>query len=127
MPQVYMILGSAVGDEFTNPVYSVFFTDALKGIVKSTEGIFQVPVKDDVAVTVVKSVLTINEADIQIEIRYTAGKDEYHKGKPFDPTEQQQKKLAKKILKITKKYFGSRYVASVWIKPYYKSVFVFKE
>jgi hypothetical protein len=126
MPQVYVILGPSAG-AITEGSSGLLFATMLEVIKKSVEVIFEVPVKDDVAVTVVRSVFTINEADIQFEVRYTAGKDEYKKGRLFDPTEQQQKKLAKKILKTTNKCFGDRFVASVWIKPYYKSVFVFKE
>lgn len=125
MPQVYVILGPEVNVSLQNGTYYLSFQDTLNQIIKATERIFEVPhIENDVAITVVNSIFTINEAEIQVEVRYTAGKDEYKKGKPFNPSENQQIKLAQQISKFMRKAFMNRYTVSVWIKPYYKSVFI---
>ena len=122
MPQAYVILGPRF------KLHSMtYFNDVMQGIMQSTESILGVPVKNDVALTVVQAVHTVNEADIQVEIRYTAGKDEYHTGRVFDPSASQRELLAKEILRIMREFFGSRFKLSVWIKPYYKSLFVYRE
>ena len=59
-----------------------------------------------------------NEADIQLEVRYTAGADEYGRGRVFDPTLEEQQNLREElqdtIMLMTQKSVG------VWTHPHYK-------
>jgi hypothetical protein len=65
------------------------------------------------------------EADLQVEIRYTAGTDEYGRGVPFDPTEEDRATLAEKIKDSVRiKIFSTEFTLSVWIVPHYKSAFI---
>ena len=76
--------------------------------------------KNDTAYSSVKLAGTIGEADVQIEIRYTAGHDEYGWGRPFDPTMEEQALLTDAIEQVFK---SSQYTLSVWCKPFYNSYF----
>ena len=65
-----------------------------------------------------------NEPDIQLEIRYTAGEDEYGTGRPFDPTRKEQEhliKLLKERMSLSK--VASRFSLSIWTIPHYKGVY----
>lgn len=78
----------------------------------------------DIAFSAEDLVYTRGEADFQLEVRYTAGTDEYRRGKPFDPDDGEREKLADRIQKTAEARFaGLGYTISVWIKPSYKSVF----
>jgi len=124
MPQVYVIL---------DPQTMALFTDdevmALgRKLIPLVEKRFDIVGKDDVAFTAVRAVATINEAAVQVEVRYTAGKDEYGRGEPFDPSEELQKVVAESIKTACQTFFKDtgfpEYSVSVWPKPYYNSVFV---
>ena len=67
-----------------------------------------------------------NEANIQIEIRYTVGKDEYDQGKFFDPSMRKKKELAAFIMSLAKDFFSKDITVSVWVKPIRESVFMIK-
>lgn len=83
---------------------------------------------NDTACTAINDVRTVNEAEIQIEIRYTAGQIEYGRKTPFDPTLDEQKRLAEAIKPVidaflTEKCDGRTLSLSVWCKPFYNSHF----
>jgi hypothetical protein len=124
MPQIYIILGSATK--------ALFRDDEVGGLGEKltflVEEALCISGKNDAAFTAIRAVATENEADVQIEIRYTAGKDEYEWGEPFDLSEEQQKQIASIIKGGSFAFFKDKglpeYSVSVWVKPYYKGVFV---
>jgi len=77
---------------------------------------------NDVAFDDVVPENTINEADFQIEIRYTAGTDEYGWGKPFKPSVRRQEKVADLVEAEFRAFLKNRKVSdrtlSVWCKPF---------
>ena len=119
MPQVYMILAPGVKNDLGIGLIREMGT----ALIKLVEQMLGIEGKEDVAFTAVEAIVTKNEAPIQIEIRYTAGKDEYGRGKPFDPSEGRQKFLAKHIVEAIKTLISGKFKCSVWFKPYHKSVF----
>ena len=97
-------------------------------ITLAVEKWFDLTGEDDVAFTVPKPVLyTKGEAEIQIEIRYTAGEDEYDRGRPFDPSLREQEGLSDQIRRIFVDFSAEHLLEllslSVWCKPCYHSVF----
>jgi len=81
-------------------------------------------VKGDVAMSAPQTWrATINEADMQLQIHYTVGEDEYGAGDPFMPTLRKQKKLAKRLKKAVRRFFRKECVSpfsvSVWTRPHY--------
>jgi len=124
MPQIFVILGPATIALFTNDEVGALG----EKLIPSVEEGFGIAGKNDVAFTAVRAVVTENEAAVQIEIRYTAGEDEYGYGKPFDPTEEEQIGVAKFIKKASSAFFKAKglpeYSLSVWCKPHYKGVFI---
>lgn len=80
----------------------------------------------DVAFSAIDLLFTSNEANIQIEIRYTVGPDIYVEGQIFNPTDEQQKSLAHatiKALTALKPFKGITF--SMWMKPHINSYFKF--
>lgn len=67
-----------------------------KKLKEAVKEAYQVP-ENDIAFTAISALFTEGEADIQVENACTAGKDEYVRGEPFNPTEEQQKHLARLI------------------------------
>jgi hypothetical protein len=123
MPQIKVILNPTAQKRIPERLYSKIgenFTSLL-------EQTFDIVGKNDVAFDILPALYTLNEADVQIEILYTAGEDEYKTGKPFDPDEH-LKDLASQVLK---QYFcelmaGNRIpdiTVSVWIRPQHHSKF----
>lgn len=81
----------------------------------------------DVTFTAISALCTKNEADVQIKIEYTAGKDEYGRGHSFDPTTEEQESLAIEIKRVFDDFLKNAGVhpmsLSVWCIPYYNTVF----
>lgn len=97
-------------------------------LVEAVEDVFDIKGLDDVAFTACEPAFcTKGEADVQIEIRYTAGQDEYNRGKPFNPSLKEQQLLAERIHEVFDKFLGGHRLPhlslSVWCKPYYNSDF----
>lgn len=91
---------------------------------------FRIPTKyrEDIAVTVTAPAERIySEANVQMEVGYTAGEDEYKQGKPFDPTIEEQTKVADLIYKefatFLRDYKLPHLSLSVWCQPFHKSVY----
>lgn len=123
MPQIYMIITSHARDVLMSKI-SLLESELILAVEKG----FGLEGLDDVASTVPASVLHTNgEKEIQIEIRYTAGEDEYDRGEPFDPSLEEQKRLAIQIRQVFLNFFVNhnmeRLSLSVWCKPYYHSFF----
>lgn len=121
MPQIFAILGPKTKYSFDEE-RSRLFGKHLIPLVEEGFGV------EDVAFTAVRATSTINEADIQIEVRYTAGEDEYKRGKPFDPTKDEQEAVAKSLKKASETFFNDNglpeYSTSVWTQPHYKGFFL---
>lgn len=119
MPQVFVI---------TNCLSYAQLNRMGDALIPAVERAFGIEGKNDTAVTMLNDISTINEADIQIEIRYTAGHDEYGWGRPFDPTLDEQKLLAEAIQCAVDRFLEKEngkadFSLSVWCKPYYNSHF----
>ena len=120
MPQVYMILDPSALTIMVDEEAEMY--DLSRSLIRVTERVFCLEGKDDVACTIVKAVSTMNEAPIQVEVRYTAGENEYHTGTPFDPPKDIREQLANELIAEVRHHFRDVKV-SAWIKPYYRSVF----
>lgn len=84
---------------------------------------FEVPA-EDIACSAVNLVYAEGEADVQIEIRYTAGIDMYRTGETFDPSTLVQHSLIQDVLHEVGKYLEQYQMnCSVWTKPYRDSSF----
>jgi len=123
MPQIYMIINKNAKDVILGKI-DFLIPELIQGVEKEIglEGL------EDVALTIPAPVLcTYREKDIQIEIRYTAGRDEYGQGKPFDISIKKQKEITRRIREIFLKFFSNHHLkrlsVSVWYKPYYKGIF----
>ena len=123
MPQVYIILG---------PETTALFRDDEvlslgEKLIPVVEEEFGISGKGDGAFTAVRAVATGNEAAIQIEIRYTAGEDEYGWGKPFEPARGEQKAVINSVKIACYAFFRAKglpqYSVSAWINPRYGGVF----
>lgn len=71
--------------------------------------------KNDVGITVVPVLFTRNEANFQVEVQYTYGKDEYGTGYIFDPTEQCKKFTMFMILATIRPYTNWLVKSSAWV------------
>lgn len=105
-------------------------------LIKAVEKGFGLEGKDHVALTIVRTaILAVNEADIQVEVGYTVGEDQFGQGKLFDPTREEQQATGdlinlayKKFLEdhegILEKYKLPKPSLSVWFKPIYNGKFI---
>ncbi len=118
MPQIYVILGPGTSALLTDSEVD----DLGRRLVPVVEKGFGIQGTKDTAFTAVRAVVTFGEADVQVEIRYTAGRDEYGRGRPFKPTLRVQQKLIDLIeaeFRAFLKHYGlPGYSLSVWCKPY---------
>ena len=120
MPQIYVMIAPKVKgvvvpklDELdrliTNAVVDAFGRD----------------VAGDVSCTAVETLYVRDDGDVQIEIRYTAGGDEYRTGRMFDPGQEQMDFLVRLINGAMETLFSgtSMNTYSVWIIPFRGTVF----
>jgi hypothetical protein len=123
MPQVYVILGPATRAQLPEPTIHELGCYLL-GVVEVEFGIVG---ENDTVFTAVRAATTIDEADVQIEIRYTAGGDEYKRGQPFNPSLDTQERCANKLEAAFKRFLKDKdlpdYSLSIWFKPYLNSHF----
>lgn len=123
MPQIYIkvspvavrTIGGAMSDVL--PSIDKIVTEAIM-----TE--WGVP-DDDIACSAETLLYVRGDAEVQIEIRYTAGDLEYKRAKAFDPSLGSQKGLVEKVMTqvgLLLQGHGSL-SCSAWTKPYMKSVF----
>lgn len=123
MPQIYMIANGK------GRVLKNYFPMLISVLIAAVEKGFGLERLKDVAFTALQyAEWTEGEKDVQIEIRYTAGEDEYNRGKPFDPSLKEQKFTAELIHEAFLKFLGEKEIPrlslSVWCKPHYNSVFM---
>jgi len=119
MPQIF-IISRCLCEQTLLELGSLLFAVVEKG--------FAIEGTNDVSCTVISSVRTLGEeADVQIEIRYTAGQIKYGRKTPFDPTLEEQKRLAEAIKPVVDDFLsrcvGRSMSLSVWCKPFYNSHF----
>jgi hypothetical protein len=123
MPQIFAVFGPSTGALLTEDEASALGEELVPVVERS----FGIEGKKDVAFTGVRAMATEGEAAVQIEVRYTAGEDEYGKGKPFDPTKEEQEKVAVRIRRTFIIFLRAkglpRYSLSVWCTPHYRSFF----
>jgi len=127
MAQVFVIVGAEL-EEKLSPSLNII----KKVCYGALMNVWDVP-DWDLAFTAVQAIESHNEADFQIEIRYTAGEDEYNRGRPFDPTEEEKEELKNAILLgsrangqvvgLQKWTFFKSTSFSLWSKGYYDSPF----
>jgi hypothetical protein len=109
MPQVLALITPEVQDNLLPLLDEVGQT-----LITITERIFQIEGEGDVAFTALPALCTINEAPLQIEIKYTAGDYEYGRDKPFEPSKTQKQALIKAIAVYTEGRLGN-FIESVSI------------
>lgn len=119
MPQIFVIVAPGAEKKIREGGLSAFE----QNVADATEKIFGIEGENDVAVTRVMATRTLNEADIQVEVRYTAGEDEYDRGEPFDPPKEKRDELAGLIIGMASIVFPEGVEVSAWIKPFRDSVF----
>jgi hypothetical protein len=127
MPQIYMITNRRAFETLRGNIGRL-----ASELIKIVENGFGLGGLNDVAFTAPAYIYYAKgEKDIQVEIRYTAGEDEYNRGSPFDPSLAEQKKLTEDILFFFDTFLSGPSIdknkpklsVSVWCKPYYNSVF----
>ncbi len=124
MPQIYVILGPGTQALYTETEAA----DLGRRLIPLVEKAFGIEGHKDVAFTAVRAMETDGEADVQVEIRYTVGRDEYGGGRPFNPTMRQQEKLSALIAEEFRVFLEAHGLRaddtlSVWCKPYRGSFF----
>jgi hypothetical protein len=120
MPQIFMMLSPNAQKRLPEDP-SEFFKEVATtvGILISQE--WSVPT-DDIACSVVNLVYTANEADVQIELRYTVGEGLYHEGEMFDPPISMQASLIESMIaNIASIFTRHQLLYSVWCKPFTNS------
>jgi len=121
MPQVYIVLGSNCPSLLRRKKDKM--DELADRFVATVEKSFCITGLNDVVYTVVEAHSTCGEADIQVEVRYTAGTDEYGKGFPFDPDEKTREALTEILYKEFSSFLEenhaqtSDYSISVWVIP----------
>lgn len=58
--------------------------DLGRALISDVENVYNLESESDVVFTVLNVCYVIDEADVQVEIRYTAGEDEYEVGDKFN-------------------------------------------
>lgn len=91
-------------------------------LIKIAEEIWPVA-KGDITFTAIKSKIEINEADLQVEIRYSTGYEYGDDKVKFDPTKEDREKLADAIGKKIKELLPLLKDVSVWVIPYKDTTF----
>jgi len=80
--------------------------------------------EDDIACSAVFLAYARNEADVQIELRYTTGIDLYHPGETFDPPVKMQLELNDSVTNAVAPILAEYQIfCSVWCKPHANSKF----
>jgi hypothetical protein len=123
MPQIFVMLSPFVQLSLGLRERDMlkYLDDAISPLVVSVWG---VPEKD-VAFSAMDLAYTRNEAHVQIEVRYTAGEDEYGTGTSFEPTKEKRGQLITEINWAVSESLREKYgfSCSAWTKPYKESTF----
>jgi hypothetical protein len=122
MPQIMVLVSPEAAEE-------VMKRTDLKTVgavlIRIVESVFKIPSeKNDVGFDVKLLEYTINEADIQLEISYTVGKDEYVPGEIFDPSDEVKKALIERMKDFLQETFEERIKnASIFLLPHREGMF----
>jgi hypothetical protein len=101
-----------------------FLGEVDQAATKYVVSLWKVP-PHDVACSGVNLAYTRNEADVQIELRYTVGADIYKPGEVFDPSIAMESELIESIMQDVAPIFAEyQMICSVWCKPHVNSKFV---
>ena len=93
-------------------------------LIEDTEKAFEIRGEKDVVFSAINLEFVIGEADVQIEVRYTAGDDEYQQGKPFEPSKYNKKRLVELMSRTLRRILnGIVKSASIWPMPIRESEF----
>ncbi len=125
MPQIYIKLSRTAASliEHHERTLKPFFEKIDKEVTPLVVSMWSVP-EDDVACSGVRLDYTRNEADVQIEIRYTTGLSTYTEGVVFEPTIAQQSELNDAIANAVAPTLAEYHMScSVWCKPHQESKF----
>ena len=124
MPQNKVTLAPGVIISFNKEKFELLEKKFKEAVIKA----FNVP-ENDIAFTAVAALFTKGEADVQVEVNYSAGKDEYKRDKPFDPCEEEQKTLVKLFKSAFDVFCIEQNMPpmslSVWPIPHYNTEFSF--
>lgn len=122
MPQNKVIISPEMVGYFNKYRWELLAKMFKEAVIKA----YDVP-ENDVAFTAIAALFTEGEGDIQVENACTAGKDEYDQGESFNPTEEQQKYLAKLIKSAFDAFLKEQKMPpmslSVWSMPHYGGYF----
>lgn len=120
MPQIFMMLSPNAQRQLSEDA-SDFFKEVAFTIGMLINQEWSVPT-DDIACSVVNLVYTANEADVQIELRYTVGESIYREGELFNPpTSMQASLIESMITNIAPIFARHQLLYSVWCKPFANS------
>lgn len=127
MPQIYAKVAPRIQSCLTLGALALLDTE----LTRVVEEVFGLQGENDVAFSAENLVYIRGEALLQLEIRFTAGEDEYGKGEPFDPSRELKEQLANKLKKVAEQFLVRCYsgytiplTVSVWVQPKKESVFV---
>jgi len=122
MPQIYIMLSPHAQDRLGNKA-DQFLGEIDHMATKYVASLWEVP-PHDVACSGVNLAYTRNEADVQIELRYTVGTDIYKPGVVFDPTIDMQSEIIKRIMEDLEPILAeNQMICSMWCKPHTNSKF----
>jgi hypothetical protein len=125
MPQIFLMMSPEMKSVVDHVILREF-DEEITGLIASQ---WSVP-ESDIAFSAEFLAYERGEASIQIEIRYTAGSDEYEQGRPFDPNEERQRLLSVAIINAVKDIMRKKRkkvpvpAVSVWCKPFYRGLFI---
>ncbi len=124
MPQILLIVAPKVQHLFNGEDGKRRLDKLGWDLILETEGVYGLHGEEDVSFTAISAMHTIREADFQVEVRYTAGTDEYERGEPFEPTKKQMEELAEALItSFVVKEFPIDSSLSVWIIAFKGTVF----
>lgn len=119
MPQVALMIAPHVQEKMKSKI-----SELGTALIADVEEVFGLKEKNDVAFSALNLACVIGEADVQVEVRYTAGEDEYQRGKPFNPSKGEKEKLIEAMSKTLRRVLnGIADSASIWPIPIRESEF----
>ncbi len=126
MPQIYMMMNRMA----EGPLLSGHrLPDLGRILTRAVEKDFGLEGLNGVAFSVPQLLIyTSGEKDVQLEVRYTAGEDEYDWGRPFDPSPEEQRLLCAHLKEALLEFLAANSLpplsVSVWCKPHYHGTFM---
>lgn len=119
MPQVVAMIAPHIKEK----VFPILGELGL-ALIADVEEVLELQGKKDVAFSAWNLEYVIGEEDVQVEIRFTAGEDEYQRGEPFNPSKEDKARLVQKMSMTMRKILnGLVESASVWPMPIRESEF----